>query len=66
MIPQSFKDIVANGDYSASFQTWAMVIFMIIFLALIAFVVTRPKKYYKEEQNAPFEDDQHNNFLKND
>lgn len=57
MIPQSFKDILANGDNANLFQIIAMIIFIIMFLILIWYIFTRPKKYYNEEANAPLDDD---------
>ncbi|MNK21550.1 hypothetical protein D3C87_398090 [compost metagenome] len=57
MIPQSFKDIVANVENAGLFQTIAMIIFILFFLTIIYVVLRRPKKYYKEEENAPLEKD---------
>lgn len=57
MIPQSFKDILANGENANLFQIIAMIIFIIMFLILIWYIFTRPKKYYNEEANAPLDDD---------
>ena len=57
MIPQSFKDIVAGGEYSGLFQTLAMILFILVFMALVWYVISRPKKYYQEEQNIPLEDE---------
>lgn len=57
MIPQSFKDIISNGKYTGIFQTVAMVLFILIFLGLVGYVMSRPKKIYEEEQKAPLGDD---------
>jgi len=57
MIPQSFKDILSNGDNTGLFQTLAMVLFILLFTGLVWYVVSRPKKHYTEQENAPLEDD---------
>lgn len=56
MIPQSFKDILANGENVGLYQTIAMLIFILLFLGIAYFTFSRPKKYYDEEANAPLED----------
>ncbi len=56
MIPQSFKDILSSGENSGFYQTLALVLFMVFFIGLIIYVFSRPKKYYKEEENAPLDD----------
>lgn len=63
MIPQSFKDIVSSGENVGLYQTLAMIFFILLFLGIVWFVFTRPKKYYKEEENAPLEDDEEDNIL---
>ncbi len=57
MIPQSFKDILSNGENAGLYQTIALIIFMIFFIGLIVVVFSRPKKYYQEEEQAPLSDD---------
>lgn len=57
MIPQSFKDILSNGEYTGLLQSAALVIFLVIFLALAAYVFTRPKKHYREQEMAPLDDE---------
>ena len=57
MIPQSFKDIISNGENVGLLQTIAMIIFILLFLGIVVFVFSRPKKYYREEENAPLSDD---------
>ncbi len=57
MIPQSIKDIVGSGEYVGLFQTIAMIIFILLFLALIWYVLSRPKKHYNDEANAPLNDE---------
>lgn len=65
MIPQSFKDILSSGENVGLYQTIAMIVFIILFLGIVWFVFSRPKKYYKEEENAPLEDDEEDNTLNN-
>lgn len=57
MIPQSFKDIVSNVENAGLFQSLSMIIFLLFFLAVTYVVLSRPKKYYTEEENAPLEED---------
>ena len=57
MIPQSIKDILANGDNVGLYQTVALILFLIFFLGIVYWVISRPKKYYDEEANAPLDDD---------
>lgn len=61
MIPQSFKDILSSGENVGLYQTIAMIIFMLFFLGIVFYVLSRPKKFYNEEENAPLDDD--NQFL---
>lgn len=63
MIPQSVKDIVANGDNVGLYQTIAMVLFIIFFLGIVYYVFSRPKKFYEEQENAPLNDDIEDNDL---
>ncbi|SEW47062.1 MULTISPECIES: cbb3-type cytochrome c oxidase subunit 3 [Chryseobacterium] len=58
MIPQNFKDILANTDYAGFYQTLSMIIFLLFFVILILYVFTRPKKFYHEAERAPLRDDQ--------
>ncbi|MGV8914225.1 MAG: CcoQ/FixQ family Cbb3-type cytochrome c oxidase assembly chaperone [Kaistella sp.] len=57
MIPQSFKDIISNGENVGFYQTVAMLIFLLLFLGIVLYVFSRSKKHYDEEANAPLEDD---------
>ncbi|MBF5027861.1 cbb3-type cytochrome oxidase subunit 3 [Planobacterium oryzisoli] len=57
MIPQNVKDIVSNEQFTGLFQTLALLIFMVFFIAVIVYVFSRPKKHYDEAANAPLEDD---------
>lgn len=57
MIPQSFRDILSNGENAGLYQTLAMLIFLIFFLGIIFYVFSRPKRYYDEEEHAPLSDD---------
>ena len=56
MIPQSVKDIVANGENVGLYQTLAMLLFIIFFIGIVYYVFSRPKKFYEEEENAPLND----------
>ena len=56
MIPQNFKDILSSGEYAGIFQTIAMVLFILLFLGIVAYVFTRPKKFYTDQENAPLDD----------
>ncbi len=56
MIPQSIKDILSNGENVGLYQTIAMAVFILLFLGIVYFVFSRPKKYYDEEANAPLND----------
>ena len=58
MIPQSFKDILNNGENVGLYQTIAMIIFILFFVGLVFYVFSRPKKHYTEEEHAPLDDDQ--------
>lgn len=56
MIPQSFKDILANGENVGLLQTIAMILFLLIFLGVCYYVFSKPKKYYDDEANSPLND----------
>lgn len=58
MIPQSIKDLVSNSGNAGFFQTLALLIFIIFFIGIVVYVFSRPKKYYREEEHAPLDDDQ--------
>lgn len=64
MIPQNFKDILSNTENAGLYQTLALIFFMLFFVGLIVYVFSRPKKYYREEENAPLEDDEDDFNLK--
>ena len=57
MIPQSMKDILANGENVGFYQTLSMILFLIFFLGIVFYVFSRPKKHYDEEANAPLNDE---------
>lgn len=57
MIPQSFKDIVSNVENAGLLQTLAMILFILTFIGITYYTFSRPKKFYKEEENAPLSDD---------
>ena len=56
-MPQSIKDIIASGDYGNLLQIISMLIFIIIFLVVVWFVLSKPEKYYNDEEHAPLDDD---------
>ncbi|QFG52182.1 cbb3-type cytochrome c oxidase subunit 3 [Chryseobacterium sp.] len=58
MIPQSLKDIMANDDGATWLQIISLLLLMVFFLGLVFYVFSRPKKHYREEENAPLDDDQ--------
>lgn len=64
MIPQSFKDILSNGDNANLFQIISLIIFILLFAGIVWYVFSRPKKYYRDEENAPLEDDEDDNIFK--
>lgn len=57
MIPQNVKDILSNSGNTSLFQTLALLLFLALFLGIVYYVFSRPKKYYDEEANAPLDDD---------
>lgn len=57
MIPQSVKDILSGGEYAELYQTIATILFILVFIGIVWMVISRPKKYYDQAQNAPLEDD---------
>lgn len=57
MIPQNFKDILSNAEGTGLYQTVALLLFMVFFGGLVYFVMSKPKKYYDDEANAPLDDD---------
>ncbi|MCU7614723.1 cbb3-type cytochrome c oxidase subunit 3 [Chryseobacterium sp. GMJ5] len=65
MIPQNFKDILSNTENAGLYQTLALIFFMLFFIALVIYVFSRPKKFYREEEHAPLEDDEDDFNLKN-
>ncbi|NAW52228.1 CcoQ/FixQ family Cbb3-type cytochrome c oxidase assembly chaperone [Elizabethkingia argentiflava] len=60
MIPQNFKDILSNGENGGLYQILALILFMMFFIGLIFVVFKKPKKYYRERENAPLEDGEKN------
>ncbi|AKH96100.1 MULTISPECIES: cbb3-type cytochrome c oxidase subunit 3 [Elizabethkingia] len=64
MIPQNFKDILSNGENVGLYQTLALILFVLFFIGLVYVVFKKPKKYYRDRENAPLEDgDEINNKL---
>lgn len=58
MIPENFKQILANEQYNGILQTVALLIFILFFLGILFYVFSRPKRYYDEEARAPLNDDE--------
>lgn len=58
MIPSNFKDILAHIENAGFYQTLAMLIFIIFFVATVYYVISRPKKHYSEVEKAPLDDEQ--------
>lgn len=56
MIPQSFRDIISNQENVGFYQTLALILFMLFFISLVVYVFSRSKKHYREQENAPLED----------
>ena len=65
MIPQNFKDILSNSENAGFYQTLALIIFILFFIVLVIYVFSKPKKFYREEENAPLQHDEHDFNLKN-
>lgn len=64
MIPQNFKDILSNSENVGLYQTLALILFVLFFIGLVYVVFKKPKKYYRDRENAPLEDgDEINNKL---
>jgi len=57
MVPQNFKDIISNGENVGLYRTLALILFVMFFIALVFVVFKKPKKYYRDRENAPLEDD---------
>lgn len=49
---------MANGDNAGLLQIISLLILLIFFVGLVIYVFSRPKKHYREEENAPLDDDQ--------
>lgn len=56
MIPQNFKDILANAENTGLYQSLAMVLFILFFCGIIYFVFSKPKKFYNNVSHLPLED----------
>lgn len=56
MIPQSFKDVLTNGENVGLLQTISMLLFILFFAGILYWVFSRPKKYYDAEAHAPLND----------
>lgn len=60
MIPNNFKDILANIENAGLLQTIAMILFILFFISTVYYVMSRPKKHYAEVEKAPLEDEDNN------
>ncbi|MEJ8589893.1 CcoQ/FixQ family Cbb3-type cytochrome c oxidase assembly chaperone [Riemerella anatipestifer] len=56
MIPQNFKDILSNTEGTGFYQSLALILFIIFFIGVVYYVMSKPKKYYQDEANAPLDD----------
>ncbi len=61
MIPNNFKDILANTENAGFYQTLSMIIFIIFFIGTVYYVMSKPKKHYEDVEKAPLEDDEDQN-----
>ncbi|UKB85957.1 CcoQ/FixQ family Cbb3-type cytochrome c oxidase assembly chaperone [Chryseobacterium sp. MEBOG06] len=55
MIPQNFKDFLANTENTGLYQMIALIFFFIFFTSLILLVFSKPKKYYKAVSELPLD-----------
>ncbi|WKS95631.1 CcoQ/FixQ family Cbb3-type cytochrome c oxidase assembly chaperone [Riemerella columbina] len=61
MIPQNFKDILSNSEGTGFYQTLALLLFILFFGLVVYYVMSKPKKYYEDEANAPLDDQEKQN-----
>ncbi|MDY3548099.1 CcoQ/FixQ family Cbb3-type cytochrome c oxidase assembly chaperone [Riemerella anatipestifer] len=57
MIPQNFKDILSNTEGTGFYQSLALILFIIFFVGVVYYVMSRPKKFYQDKANAPLDDE---------
>lgn len=63
MIPQSVKELVASENGTGFYQTLALILFMIFFIGIILYTLSRSKNYYRDAANAPLEGDENDQNL---
>ncbi|MDY3344699.1 CcoQ/FixQ family Cbb3-type cytochrome c oxidase assembly chaperone [Riemerella anatipestifer] len=57
MIPQNFKDILSNTEGTGFYQSLALILFIIFFIGVVYYVMSKPKKFYQNEASAPLDDE---------
>ncbi|AFR34981.1 cbb3-type cytochrome oxidase subunit 3 [Riemerella anatipestifer] len=62
MIPQNFKDILSNTEGTGFYQSLALILFIIFFIGVVYYVMSKPKKFYQDEANAPLDDENTKQF----
>ena len=63
MIPQSVKELIANEDGTGFYQTLALILFMLFFIGIILYTLSRSKNHYRDAANAPLEEDKNDENL---
>lgn len=58
MIPNNFKDILANIENAGVLQTISMILFILFFISTVYYVMSRPKKHYEDVEKAPLGDEE--------
>ncbi len=58
MIPNNFKDILANIENAGLLQTISMILFILFFISTVYYVMSRPKKHYENVEKAPLDDEE--------
>ena len=58
MIPNNFKDILANIENAGLLQTISMILFILFFITTVYYVMSRPKKHYEDVEKAPLDDEE--------
>lgn len=51
-----YKEWFSNYEHAEALQTASLVLFMVFFVSLISYVLTRPKKYYEEDSKLPLDE----------
>lgn len=63
MIPQSVKELVASENGTGFYQTLALILFMIFFIGIILYTLSRSKNHYRDAANAPLEGEENDRNL---